>query len=163
MHEVLRRLEALIEPQLLQKQLRYEYRQCDPTYTAYVDPERLQQILLNLLSNAVKFTPPGGRITVGCEATRDVILIHVIDTGVGIPADKLDQIFEPFVQLDRGQPSVSVGTGLGLAISRDLARAMHGDLAAKSELDVGSTFTLTLPQRARGAAPPAAPPPAAAL
>jgi signal transduction histidine kinase len=102
------------------------------------------------LSNAVKFTPAGGQIVVHCEQSADTAEIRVRDTGVGIPSDKLDHIFEPFVQLDRGQPAGTVGTGLGLAISRDLARAMSGDLSAESELDVGSTFTLSLPSRPRG-------------
>jgi signal transduction histidine kinase len=72
--------------------------------------------------------------------------VQVRDTGVGIPADKLEQIFEPFVQLDRGQPSGNVGTGLGLAISRDLARAMGGDLKASSNPGEGSTFILSVPR-----------------
>lgn len=143
---VLDKLEPLIAPQLLEKRLTYEYRWCDPSYTAYVDSERLQQILLNLLSNAVKFTPPEGHITVECSANPDTILIWVRDTGIGIPPDKLEQIFEPFVQLDRGQSATRVGTGLGLSISRDLARAMGGDLTVESELDVGSTFTLSVPR-----------------
>jgi PAS domain S-box-containing protein len=147
--EVLSKLEALIAPQLLQKQLRFEYRGCDPTLTAFVDPERLQQILLNLLSNAVKFTPVGGQIAIECGQRGDSEQIRVRDTGIGIPADKLEHIFEPFVQLDRGQPAGTVGTGLGLAISRDLARAMGGELTAESRLDVGSTFTLSLPRRPR--------------
>jgi len=73
--------------------------------------------------------------------------VKVSDTGIGIPADKLEHIFEPFVQLDRGQTAGVVGTGLGLSISRDLARAMGAELAAKSTLDKGSTFTLSLPRR----------------
>jgi signal transduction histidine kinase len=147
--DALSKLDALIAPQLLQKQLRFEYRRCDTNYTAYVDPERLQQIMLNLLSNAVKFTPAGGQILLHCEHWTDTAQIRVRDTGVGIPPDKLDQIFEPFVQLDRGQPAGTVGTGLGLAISRDLARAMGGDLSVESEIDAGSTFTLSLPSRPR--------------
>ena len=150
MNEALGELEALIAPQLLEKKIRYTYECCDSRFTAFVDPERLQQILLNLLSNAVKFTPPGGKIDVECGATRDSMVVTVRDTGVGIPADKLEQIFEPFVQLDRGQSSSNAGTGLGLAISRDLARAMNGDLSARSQLDVGSTFVLTLPRRPKG-------------
>ena len=150
MNELLGQLEALIAPQVQEKQLRYEYHCCDASYLAWADPERLQQILLNLMSNAVKFTPAGGEISVTCEATRDEMRVHVRDTGVGIPADKLEQIFEPFVQLDRGQSTVNVGTGLGLAISRDLARTMGGDLAVSSRLDSGSTFTLSVP-RARSA------------
>jgi signal transduction histidine kinase len=151
MNDALGQLEALVAPQLEQKQVKYEYRCCDPSYTAWVDPERLQQILLNLLSNAIKFTPPGGEILVECGATRDKMLVLVRDTGIGIPKDKLDQIFEPFVQLDRGQPVGNLGTGLGLAISRDLARAMGGDITAESELNVGSSFTLSVPRRRPGA------------
>ncbi|HEX5971446.1 MAG TPA: ATP-binding protein [Gemmatimonadaceae bacterium] len=146
MNEALGQLEALIAPQVQEKQLRYEYHCCDPSFTAWADPERLQQILLNLLSNAVKFTPAGGRITVNCDASRTGMLVRVRDSGVGIPEDKLEQIFEPFVQLDRGQTAANVGTGLGLAISRDLARAMGGDLTVESRLDEGSTFTLLVPR-----------------
>ena len=153
MNKALGQLEALISPQLLQKQIRYEYQCCDDTYTAYVDQERLQQILLNLLSNAVKFTGEGGRISVFCGASRDFMHVDVKDTGIGMPADKLDQIFEPFVQLERGQSSTNAGTGLGLAISRDLARAMGGDITARSTIDEGSTFRLTLPRHAPAPAP----------
>jgi PAS domain S-box-containing protein len=146
LNEVLGQMEALVAPQLLEKRIAYEYRCCDPEFTAHVDPERLQQILLNLLSNAVKFTPAGGEILVECAATPDLMLVRVQDTGVGIPADKLEQIFEPFVQLDRGRSSSNAGTGLGLAISRELARAMGGELRVASEVGVGSTFTLSLPR-----------------
>ena len=75
----------------------------------------------------------------------DRALIRVSDTGIGIPAEKLQSIFEPFVQVGRSLNSPHEGTGLGLAISRDLARAMNGDLTVKSELGVGSIFNLTLP------------------
>jgi signal transduction histidine kinase len=146
LNEALGQLEALVAPQLRQKELHYEYHCCDPSYTALVDPERLQQILLNLLSNAIKFTPSGGRVTVDCHPRSDHMEVQVRDTGVGIPTDKLEQIFEPFVQLDRGQPAGNVGTGLGLAISRDLARVMNGDLKAESTVGKGSTFILTLPR-----------------
>jgi len=148
MNEALGQLEALIAPQVHEKGLHYDYQCCDPSYTAHVDPERLQQILLNLLSNAVKFTPRGGEIAVTCGATRAAMAVRVRDSGVGIPPDKLEQIFEPFVQLDRGQSPTNAGTGLGLAISRDLARAMGGDLKVESTLDEGSTFILSVPRLA---------------
>ncbi len=147
-HETLAPLETLIGPQLLEKHLRYEFRSCNSADTAYIDPERLQQILLNLLSNAVKFTPDGGSITLTCTSTPDIVEIAVADTGVGIPADKLESIFEPFVQVDRAEWSGLGGTGLGLAISRDLARAMSGDLMVESVVDGGSTFTVRIPRRA---------------
>ena len=144
-------LEALIQPQVLEKRLDYEYICCDSSFTAFVDPERLQQILVNLLSNAVKFTPEEGRIRVECDATPDNMEVRVSDSGIGIPPEKLESVFEPFVQLNRGQTGSMAGTGLGLAISRDLARAMGGDLRAESEVNVGSTFVLTLPRRAPAA------------
>jgi signal transduction histidine kinase/CheY-like chemotaxis protein len=146
MNEALGQLEALVAPQLGQKGIDYSYECCDRRYAAHVDPERLQQILLNLLSNAIKFTPQNGTITVSCGATAELMQVRVIDSGIGIPADKLEQIFEPFVQLDRGQVGSSLGTGLGLAISRDLARSMGGDLTVESVVDEGSTFTLTVPR-----------------
>lgn len=145
-NETVGQLEELVAPQLEQNQLRYVYDGCDASYTAYTDPERLQQILLNLLSNAIKFTGPGGNVAVTCEVVGDRMLIHVADTGIGIPPDKLEYIFEPFVQLARGQTAGVVGTGLGLSISRDMARAMSADLTVRSTLNEGSTFTLSLPR-----------------
>ena len=146
MNEALGGLESLVAPMLIEKEIEYEYLCCDPEYVAFADPERVQQILLNLLSNAAKFTPPGGKITVQCAATRKWMLVEVADTGIGIPEDKLQNIFEPFVQLDRGQSRDVGGTGLGLSISRDLARAMGGNLTAKSAPGRGSRFILSLPR-----------------
>jgi signal transduction histidine kinase len=111
------------------------------------DPEKLRQVLLNVLSNAVKFTPTGGTVTMDAVFTPDgSVQIRVADTGIGIPPDRLESIFEPFVQLGRNLSSRHEGTGLGLAISRDLARAMGGDLSAVSTPGQGSTFILTLPR-----------------
>ena len=145
LHDTMAQLEALVGPQLEQKGIHYEH-SCDANIKVHADPERLQQILLNLLSNAIKFTATGGKVKVTCEARPESVKVRVTDTGVGIPQDKLEQIFEPFVQLDRGQTPSNAGTGLGLAISRDLARAMDGELTATSKLEEGSTFTLSLPR-----------------
>ena len=108
------------------------------------DPEKLRQILLNLLSNAVKFTPRG---EVALELRRDGedIVWRVRDTGVGIAADSLERIFEPFQQVDRGPQGRAPGTGLGLAVGRHLARLLGGDLTVESTPGVGSTFELRLP------------------
>jgi PAS domain S-box-containing protein len=149
MNAVLGELESLVSPTLIQKGIQYEYLCCDPKFEAYADPERVQQILLNLLSNAAKFTPAGGRIVVECLPQPTTMAVDVTDTGQGIPADKLQSIFEPFVQLERGQTPEMGGTGLGLSISRDLARAMGGELSATSELGKGSTFRLVLPRPPR--------------
>jgi signal transduction histidine kinase len=151
LHDALAQLEALVGPQLHQKGISYAHT-CDAGVSVHTDPERLQQILLNLLSNAIKFTSSGGKVTVSCQTLAETVNVCVTDTGVGIPQDKLEQIFEPFVQLDRGQTPSNAGTGLGLAISRDLARAMGGDLSATSKLEEGSTFTLSLPRQRSDAA-----------
>jgi PAS domain S-box-containing protein len=138
--------ESLISPRLRQAGLEYGREGCGADAAVRADPERLQQILLNLLTNAIKFTPRGGRITVTCEAVEVRILLHVRDTGRGIPADQIARIFDPFVQIDRQRNEESQqGVGLGLSISRDLARAMGGALTAESTVDEGSIFTLSLP------------------
>lgn len=140
-------LESLIAPQLKEKELEFEFRCRDPACAAYADPEKVQQIVLNLLSNAVKFTDRGGRIVLKCRADDEFVMIMVQDNGSGIAKSRLNMIFDPFIQLDRGTTSQHEGTGLGLSISRDLARAMGGDLIAESEVGEGSTFTLSLPLR----------------
>ena len=131
------------------KRLTYAYTPCLPDVSVDADPEKVRQILLNPLSNAIKFTEPGGKIAVSCDVEAHLVRLHVTDAGVGIPADKLDRIFEPFVQLQPGRTRTHEGTGLGLAISRDLARAMHGEITVESTVGAGSTFTLTLPRSSR--------------
>jgi len=121
----------------------------DPTNSdcvALADRAKVDQIILNILSNAVKFTNSGGRIRIQCVAQAKTVTINVIDTGVGVPPDKLEAIFEPFVQLGRSLSSAHEGTGLGLAISRDLARAMDGELSVTSKVGEGSAFALRLPR-----------------
>jgi PAS domain S-box-containing protein len=136
----------LVEPQALAKSVSLKRESDEPDLTLMGDRSKVDQILLNLLSNAIKFTGGGGTIRVSTTATDDTASILVQDTGRGIPADKLEAIFEPFIQLGRSLSSAHEGTGLGLAISRDLARGMKGDLTASSVEGVGSVFTLTLPR-----------------
>ena len=138
-------VDVLVEPQMRQKGIRYE-RENMPDIRALADVEKARQVLLNLLSNAVKFTPNGGHISVGFDAHEESVDICISDTGIGIPPDKQQAVFEPFVQVERAYTSTKGGTGLGLAISRDLARAMKGDLTLRSVPGKGSTFTLTLPR-----------------
>jgi signal transduction histidine kinase len=125
-------METLVAPQLAAQRLAYRYEPCDAALAARADRERMQQVLLNLLTNAVKFTTPGGRVTVSCAASGPWVRIHVRDTGIGIPADKLPVVFDPFVQVDRKLSRPGEGVGLGLAISRDHARAMGGDITVES-------------------------------
>ena len=157
---VLESLEALVMPLLRAKEIRYDDRgrACDAVVLA--DEEKVRQILLNLLSNAIKFTAAGGAIEIDCQGDAATVRITVTDSGIGIAAEKLGAIFEPFVQLERKLATTHEGTGLGLSISRNLARAMHGDLVAESTPGHGARFTLSLP-RARPAATAAAVPLAA--
>ncbi|MDQ3997135.1 MAG: ATP-binding protein [Gemmatimonadota bacterium] len=143
---VLDGVETAILPQAHAKGIAYECRPGCETVTMSADPERAQQILLNLLSNAIKFTDPGGSIQVRCETLNRRVAIQVRDTGRGIPPDKLETIFEPFVQVDARLTRTQEGVGLGLAISRDLARGMGGDLTVESAEGAGSVFTLLLPR-----------------
>ena len=113
----------------------------------WADPNRVRQILLNLVTNAIKYASShGGQITLSFGNTSRDVEIHVVDTGPGIPHEKLNAIFDPFVQLASGLSDRRGGVGLGLAISRDLARGMNGDLTVESTLGVGSRFTLRLPR-----------------
>ncbi len=112
----------------------------------YVDEEKLRQIVINLLSNAAKFTSRG-TIRLQARASNGSVAIAVSDTGIGIPSDKLEAIFEEFEQADASSTRVYGGTGLGLTIARRLARLMGGEIVAESVLGSGSTFTLTLPLR----------------
>ncbi|MFK0296600.1 HAMP domain-containing protein [Streptomyces sp. NPDC090442] len=138
----------------------------------FSDEQRLQQILRNLLSNAVKFTSTGGvelRVERVPESrcgqfeeaslrTADTVLaLSVKDTGIGIPPEKLDGIFEAFQQSDGTTNRKYGGTGLGLSISRDMAALLGGRIKAESQVDVGSTFTLYVPAHYTG--PSAAPVP----
>ena len=144
--ELLADLETLVSPQLREKRLQFIVGDCDSHVAVQADADKVRQILVNLLSNAIKFTQADGVVDVHCQAKDGQVHIYVSDTGSGIPAEKLQTIFEPFVQLDRSLTNVREGIGLGLAISRDLARGMGGDLTVESALGTGSTFILTLRQ-----------------
>jgi PAS domain S-box-containing protein len=145
--DVLTTLDAMTEPQVRASGLSYRVTHCEDSLEVWGDRDKIQQILINLVSNSIKFTAVGGGIRVRCEPRDANVLIHVSDDGTGIPAEKLDEIFDPFVQVNPTFSRSQDGVGLGLAISRDLARGMGGDLVAESEVGVGSTFTLLLPRR----------------
>lgn len=139
-------LEAVMEPLLRAKGLDYRFESCEPGDRVLADPEKLEQVLLNLCTNAMKFTDPPGFVRLHCEGDGTRVRFHVTDTGSGIPPEKLEHIFEPFVQLNPERHGATEGVGLGLAISNDLAKAMGGELRAESTLGAGSTFTLELPR-----------------
>ena len=143
--EMLEDFTLLIAPQAQVKDLEFATVCTDRTVTVRADREKVERIVLNLLSNAVKFTERG-RVELRCEPGDSHVLVIVSDTGRGIPPDQLENIFEPFVQVERALNRTSDGTGLGLSIARDLAEGMGGTLVAESTPGVGSSFTLSLPR-----------------
>jgi signal transduction histidine kinase len=156
--DVTQRVIVLVAPQARARRLEIVSGRAAGSDVAYRgDRERVQQILVNVLANAVQFTDAGGQITLTCgrkeqptpAATESPdgpwAYIAVTDTGIGIPADRIDAIFEPFVQVETGYTRRYAGIGLGLAISRRLARLMGGDLTVRSVPGEGSTFYLWLP------------------
>ena len=144
-HDVVATLEAPIRPELERKELTFACDPCDPTLSVRADPEKLRQILVNFLANAMKFTPTGGRIEVGADRHDDFVRIWVSDSGVGIPSDQIEHVFEPFFQVERGTTRRYPGIGLGLAIASDFARAMDGEVQLESTVGKGSIASVLLP------------------
>jgi signal transduction histidine kinase len=105
----------------------------------------LRRVLDNLLSNAIKFTPPGGRITVRLFPQGDQVVLQVADTGIGIPPEQRDDVFERFYQVDGSSRRRYGGVGLGLALVKEVVAAMDGTVSLDSAVGQGSTFTVRLP------------------
>ncbi|HKV52667.1 MAG TPA: ATP-binding protein [Gemmatimonadaceae bacterium] len=145
--EAMEAASEFVELQVRTKGISFVHVPCPASVFVRADPDKVKQILLNLLSNAVKFTDAGGTITLRCSRDANRAYLYVSDTGAGIPADKLEAIFDPFVQVDQRLVREHPGVGLGLAISRDLARGMGGDLTVASTVGEGSVFTLSLPTK----------------
>ena len=145
MRDVAGRVLGMVMPQAQRKGVELSQGACEADVVAMADQLKTEQIVLNLVSNAVKFTPEGGAVSITCGVRDGGATIEVRDTGPGIPEDRQQDIFEPFVQLGRTLTSTHEGAGLGLAISRDLARAMGGDVTVESILGAGATFILRLP------------------
>lgn len=111
-------------------------------------PDRLRQVLVNLLNNAIKFSNPRSPIDVVVDSRdRDMVVISIVDQGCGIPAERLDDIFEPFSQVSEGVTRESEGFGLGLSISRSIVEAHGGEIWVRSVEGGGSTFSFSLPVR----------------
>ena len=110
------------------------------------DRMALRRVLVNLISNAIKFTETGG-VTVEVREAGDLIAISVMDTGIGMGSEDLEQIFEAFHQVDRSLTRKYSGTGLGLAIAKTLVELMEGTISVNSELGRGSTFRVEIPRQ----------------
>ncbi len=136
---------TLLQPLAERKGLQVKLQMAEESLSVRADGERLRQILHNLIGNAIKFTDAGA-VTLQIDADARQVQVHVCDTGIGIPADRLTEIFEPFAQIDSSNRRRHDGAGLGLAIARQLVAAHGGELRVESELGSGSTFSFTLPR-----------------
>lgn len=142
-----------LRPQAEGRSIRIEVEVFEPLPAVYGDPEKIEQILTNLIGNAIKFTPEGGKITISAKHLTkekeggygDNVAVSVKDTGIGIPSEHLDAIFEKFHQVEGSLHRSVSGTGLGLAITKGLVEAHQGKIWVESEVEKGSTFTFTLP------------------
>jgi signal transduction histidine kinase len=142
---LLQQLRHDVVPQAYAKAIHFHTSSCASDVRVRADPAKLRRVLHHLVANAIKFTDAGGEIWIECDANHQAVHISVRDTGRGIPATWLAQVFEPYVQVDAHlMPRGQRGLGLGLAISQRLATGMGGALDAESEVGKGSAFTLTL-------------------
>lgn len=146
LHATLREVTRMWEEQARAKGLEFALSHEGTPRWIETDPGRLRQIVFNLLSNAVKFTEKGA-LSVTVSAVGERLLLAIRDTGIGIPAEKFDEVFESFKQVDAGTTRQFGGTGLGLAIVRNLAHALEGTVSVASNVGEGSTFTVDLPLR----------------
>ena len=144
-NEALDEVEPLIQHDLRRKTLMFVRHGCPSDLRVRADREKLRQILVNFLTNAIKYTENGGSISVGADAGPGSATIWVKDSGIGIPADQIARVFEPFFQVERGRTRRFSGIGLGLTISRDLARAMGGDVTIDSAPERGTRVAVRLP------------------
>jgi len=121
---------------------------CRTSPVAWADRKALEQVLENLLTNAIRYSDEGGAITIAVEERAEAVEVSIEDTGIGIPEDLLDRIFERFYRVDASRSRAIGSTGLGLAIVRHLVQAMGGTIRVESQIGVGSRFTFTLPRAA---------------
>ena len=136
--------QAMIEPQAQKSGIHMIFPKFDCPYFAHADRTRVKQILINLLSNAIKYNRADGSVEVSCSLqTAQRVRISVQDTGEGLPAEKLDQLFQPFNRLGQ-EASAEEGTGIGLVVSKRLVELMGGEIGVQSTVGVGSVFWIEL-------------------
>jgi signal transduction histidine kinase len=138
---------SLVQPMAADKQLKFVIELLDEDQAIQTDSTKLRQMLVNLLSNGIKFTDKG-EVRLGCAVNNGTLEIRIADTGVGIPAENIEDVFEPFWQAEQMATRKTGGTGLGLSVTRKLARLLGGDVTVASRMGAGTTFLLTLPMKA---------------
>jgi signal transduction histidine kinase len=144
--EILRQVVERFETAARENRIELEYGvPIDGAVTVYAGAEGLDRIFNNLISNAVKYTPSGGRVSVTLSLTEGSARVEVADTGIGIPEESLEHLFEEFYRAPNAKAQIKEGTGLGLAITKDLVTRYGGQITVQSRLGQGTTFVVTLP------------------
>jgi signal transduction histidine kinase len=138
---------ALVEPMAAAKDIKFIVELLEEDQAIQTDGTKLRQMLVNLLSNGIKFTEKG-EVRVSCAVANGILEVRIADTGVGIAAENIDDVFEPFWQAEQTATRRTGGTGLGLSVTRKLARLLGGDVSVASRIGAGTTFLLTLPMKA---------------
>jgi signal transduction histidine kinase len=138
---------ALVEPMAAAKSIDFVVDLLEEDQAIQTDGTKLRQMLVNLLSNGIKFTE-NGEVRVGCAVSDEILEVSIADTGVGIPAENIEEVFELFWQAEQTATRKTGGTGLGLSVTRKLARLLGGDVTVASRVGMGTTFLLTLPMKA---------------
>jgi signal transduction histidine kinase len=143
--EIISDAEQMVLPMILGKGITLELDCERGDFLVRGDRVKIKQILYNLLGNAVKFTPPDGSVSLVCRRAGEWVKVSVSDTGVGISKEDLEQIFDPFVQVQDYHAREHGGVGLGLSIVRSLVEMHGGNIRVDSEPGKGSTFSFTIP------------------
>jgi signal transduction histidine kinase len=178
-HSLLENSLSIIREKAASRQIRLRLDASEKLGSMYADARKVKQIVYNLLSNAVKFSAEGGKVTLSARVVprskvgrlsgswagrscpvadnefTDFLELNVTDNGIGISEDGLEKLFQPFSQIDSGLARKFEGTGLGLAMVKLLAELHGGSVAVQSAVGAGSSFTVWLPVRGQGEAPPA--------
>ncbi len=128
----------------LKKEIKYKFEHVEKEIHIYIDPIHLQKAIYNLLSNAFKYTSPKGKITLSVKLLESEVLIQIIDTGIGIPPESLNKIFDRFYQLEYRTSNLTLGTGIGLALTKEIIAAHKAEISVTSTLNEGSIFTISL-------------------
>jgi signal transduction histidine kinase len=143
---------ALVEPMAAAKSINFIVELLEEDQAIQTDGTKLRQMLVNLLSNGIKFTDKG-EVRIRCSENNGIFVVSIADTGVGIPPENIEEVFEPFWQAEQTATRKTGGTGLGLSVTRKLARLLGGDVTVASRVGMGTTFLLTLPMKAPAGEP----------
>ena len=143
LQEVVSNITQIMTPQLDERNIQLDLAGCDAPLRLFTDLHSLKHILLNLISNAITYNKDNGKIFIRCQQHGNQIMLSIHDTGIGIPADKLEDVFEPFDRLGKGENIP--GAGIGLTVTKKLVDLLGAEISVESVVDQGTTFTVNFP------------------